>query len=70
MLKQVILSEIHDVEFHRPKRTSEPELLTVKQTKDESILKLSEDDFFKENEMKTIYHAALTLCKCLNKSEK
>ena len=70
MLKQLVLTEIPDVEFHRPKRMNEPELLTVKQTRDESILKSSEDAFFKENEMKTIYHAALTLRKCINKSDK
>jgi hypothetical protein len=68
MLKQLVLTEIPDVEFHRPKRMNEPELLTVKQTRDESILKSSEDAFFKENEMKTIcvntskmHHVALTL---------
>jgi hypothetical protein len=56
MLKQLVLTEIPDVEFHRPKRMNESELLTVKQTIDESILKSSEDAFFKENEMNTIYH--------------
>ncbi len=70
MLKQLVLSEIPDVEFHRPKRMNEHELLTVKETRDESILKSSEDAFFKEDEMKTIYHAALTLRKCINKSDK
>ena len=70
MLKQPVLSETPDVELHRPKRMNEPELLTVKETRDESILKSSEDAFFKENEMKTIYHAALTLRKCINESDK
>jgi hypothetical protein len=69
-LKQLVLTEIADVEFHRPKRMNEHELLTVKQTRDESILKSSEDAFFKENKMKTIYHSALTLRKCINKSDK
>ena len=42
------------MEFHRPKHMNEPELLTVKQTKDDSVLKSPEDALFKENEMKTI----------------
>jgi hypothetical protein len=70
MLKQLVLTEIPGVEFHRPKRMNEPELLTVKETRDESIFKSSEDAFFKDNEMKTIYHAVLTLRNCINKAEK
>jgi hypothetical protein len=73
MLKQLVLTETPDVEFHRPKRMNEPELLTVKQTRDEPILKSSEDAFFKENEMNNtskMHHAALTLRKCINESDK
>lgn len=33
---------------------NEPELLTVRQTRDYSVLKSSEDAFFKENGMKMI----------------
>lgn len=68
MLKQLVLAEIPDVELHRPKRMNEPELLAFKQTRDESLLKSSEDALFKDNEMKIIYHAALALRKCINKS--
>ena len=46
--------EISDMEFHRPKHMNEPELSTVKQTRDDSVLKSPEDALFKENEMKTI----------------
>lgn len=50
MLKQLVLTEIPDVEFNRPTYMNKPGFLTVKRTGDESVLESSEDVFIKENE--------------------
>lgn len=67
-LKQLISSEIPEVEFHRPKRMNEPERVTSKEIRDESIL--LEEAFSKDIGMKTIYDAAAMLRKCINKCKK
>ena len=43
-LKQLISSQIPDVEFHSPERVNEPERVTVKETRDISMLSYEEDD--------------------------
>lgn len=68
-LKQLLLTEIPGVEFHRPKRMNESERVTVKTTRDESILS-SEDPCTKGVQMKTIYKAAAMLRKCINRCQK
>ena len=65
-LKQLISSQIPDVEFRSPKRVNEPECVTVKETRDNSILSYEEDDS-KNIGMKSIYDAAAMLRKCINK---
>lgn len=64
-LKQLISSYVPDVEFHRPKRLNEPERVTVKETRDDSILSY-EEDCSKDTGMKSIYDAAAMLRKCIN----
>lgn len=65
-LKQLISSQIPDVEFHSPKRVTEPERVTVKRTRDNSILSYEEDES-KDTGMKSIYDTAAMLRKCINK---
>ena len=69
VLKQLISSEIPEVEFHRPKRMNQPERVTSKEIRDESIA-LLEEAVSKEIGMKTIYNAAALLRKCINKCKK
>ena len=40
--KHLLLSEISDIEFHKPKRLNEAERVTIKETREEAI-QLSED---------------------------
>lgn len=68
-LKQLISSEIPEVEFHRPKRMNEPERVTSKEIRDESIA-LLEEAVSKDTGMKAIYNAAAMLRKCINRSKK
>lgn len=67
-LKQLLLSEIDDIEFHRPKRVNESERVTIKQTRDAAV-QLSEHDSDVSDDMKTLYDAALFLRKSINKSK-
>lgn len=66
MLKQLISNKIPDVEFHSPKRVNEPERVTVKETRDNSILSHEDYDSI-DTQMKSIYDAAAMLRKCINK---
>ena len=65
-LKQLISSQIPDVEFHSSKRVNEPERVTVKGTRDNSILSY-EEDASKDTGMRSIYDTAAMLRKCINK---
>lgn len=69
-LKLLLLSEISDIEFHKPKRLNEAERVTIKETRDEAI-QLSEDIKAKCNEeMKTSFDAAAALRKAINRSKR
>ncbi|EDO37308.1 predicted protein [Nematostella vectensis] len=51
-----------------PKQVNEPERLTIKETRDNSVISI-EKDFFTDAEMKVIYDAAVLLRKRINNSE-
>lgn len=69
-LKLLLLSEIPDIEFHKPKRLNEAERVTIKETRDEAI-QLSEDVKTKCNEeMKVLFEDAATLRKAIHKSKR
>ena len=68
-LKQLLISHIPEIEFHRPKRRNEPERVTIKAVRDESILS-KEDISPKDINMTTIYEAAAMLRKSINRCEK
>ena len=63
-LKQLISSQIPNVEFHSPKPVNEPERVTVKGTRDNSILSYEENES-KDTAMKSIYDTAAILRKCI-----
>ena len=64
-LKQLISSEISEVEFHRSKRMNEPERVTSKEIRHEPII-LLEEAVSEDIGMKPIYNAAAMLRKCIN----
>lgn len=66
VIKQLLSNKIPDVAFHRPKRKNEPERVTVKQTRDDSILS-SETAYSNDSGMKDVYNAAAVLRKSINK---
>lgn len=69
MLKQLIQSEIEEVEFHKSKRVNESERVTIKATRDAAV-QLSNQESDVNDAMKTLYDAALYLRKCINQSKK
>lgn len=69
-LKLLLLSEISDIEFHKPKRLNETERVTIKKTREEAI-QLSEDIKAQCNkEMKLLFDAASALRKAINRSKR
>lgn len=67
-LKQLLLSEIDGIEFHKPKRVNESERVTIKEARDVAV-QLSEEQSDIQDSMKSIYDAALYLRKSINKSK-
>ena len=59
-LKLLLLSEISDIEFHKPKRLNEAERVTIKETRDEAI----------QWKMKVLFEDAATLRKAIHKSKR
>ena len=69
-LKDILISEINDVEFNKPKRVNESERVTVKGTRDAAVQLIEEDENDLRDEMKVLYDAALHLRKAINKSKR
>jgi len=70
-LKQLISSEIPGVEFHRPNRMNQPEMVSLKETRDAAMR--SSEEYYPESsepQIKTLYDAAVLLRHCINKSKK
>ena len=67
-LKDLPISEIDDVEFHKPKRLNESERGTVQETRDKGIQLMEEHDL--RDEMKNLFDAALYLRKVISKSQR
>lgn len=68
-LKQLITGEIDEVEFHKPKRVNESERVTIKGTRDAAV-QLAEQESDMNDDMNTLYNAALHLRKSINKYKK
>jgi hypothetical protein len=70
-LKQLIQREITGVEFHKPKKVNESERVSIKTTRDVAIqLSESSKSDLEEEDVKTLYNAALLLRKSINKCQK
>lgn len=71
-LKELITNAIDDVEFHKPRRVNESERVTIKETRDAAIQAseaVNQGNDINED-MKTLFNAALHLRKSINKSKK
>lgn len=70
-LKQLIQREIPGVEFHRPKKINESERVTIKRIRDKAIqLSESSNSDLGDEDIKTIFNAAILLRKSINKCQK
>ena len=68
VLKQLIQSEIPDVEFHRPKKVNESERISIKSTRNIAIQQSENASIGdRHEEMKTIFDAAALLRKSINR---
>ena len=71
VLKELIKTEIYEVQFHRPERVNESDRVTIKDTRDVAVPlseKVEEQRDMRE-EMKTLYDAALLLRQCISKTK-
>ena len=64
VMKQLLQDEIPGIEFHKPKRVNESEMVTIKETRDFAV-QLSEETRDIGDDIKTLYDAALHLRKAL-----
>ena len=69
-LKQLLLSEIPGIEFHRPKRVNESERVSIKITRDAAIQEAEDQRTDLDDEMKTLFDAASVLRKSIRKCNK
>ena len=69
-LKELLQNEIADIEFHRPKRVNESDRVRAKRGRDRAIQKNEDQDDMKDDEMKTLFHAAVLIRKSIRKCKK
>ena len=69
VVKQLLQDKISGIEFHKPTRVNESEMVTIKETRDFAV-QLSEETRDIGDDMKTLYDAALLLKKAINKCSK
>lgn len=58
-LKQLLLREIPEIEFHAPKRVNESERVSIKKTRDAAIQMAEEQTTNLDSEMKTLFDMPL-----------
>ncbi|CAH3043014.1 unnamed protein product [Porites lobata] len=68
-LKQLLLREIPEIEFHAPKRVNESERVSIKRTRDEAIQMTEDQTANIDSDMKTLFDAAAIIRKSITKSE-
>ena len=75
LVKELLISEIDDIEFHKPKRVNESERVTIKDTRDAAVQRSEElglkndvkkDEGDVRDDMGTLYDAATHLRKVIN----
>ena len=69
-LKQLMQTEIPNIEFHRPKRVNEAERISIKSTRDAAIQLVEETSVNSDMDMKVLYNAASVLRKAISKAKK
>lgn len=69
-LKELLKSEIDEIEFHRPKKMNESERVSVKKARDIAIQQSEDAEDDCKSDMKTLYDAAVQLRKSINKSKR
>jgi len=69
VVKQLLQDEISGIEFHKPTRVNESEMVTIKETRDFAV-QLFEETRDIGDDMKTLYDAALLLRKAINECRK
>ena len=68
-LKQLLLSEIPEIEFHKPVRVCESERVSIKRTRDAAIHLAENAQVDVDSDMKTLYDAAAVLRKAIKKCQ-
>ena len=66
----LLQNEIADIEFHRSKRVNELERVSVKKGRDRAIQQTENQDYMKDDEMKTLFDAASLIRKSIRKGKK
>ena len=69
-LKQLLLREIPEIEFHAPKRVNESERVSIKRTRDEAIQMTEDQTANIDSDMKTLFDAAAIIRKSITKCRK
>ena len=69
-LKQLLQTEIADIEFHRPRRVNESERVSGKKIRDKAIQMAEDQSVIKDDEMKTLFENAGLIRKSIKKCKK
>ena len=69
-LKQLLLREIPEIEFHAPKRVNESERVSIKRTRDQAIQMAEDQTANIDADMKTLFDAAAIIRKSITKCRK
>ena len=69
-MKQLLLREIPQIEFHVPKRVNESERVSIKKTRDQAIQMAEDQTANIDSNMKTLSDAAAIIRKSITKCRK
>ena len=69
-LKQLLLREIPDIEFHAPKSVNESNRVSIKKTRDHAIQMAEDQTANIDSDMKTLFDAAAMIRKSITKCRK
>ena len=69
-VKQLLLREIPEIEFHTPKRVNESERVSIKKTRDQAIQMAEDQTANIDSDMKTLFDAAAIVRKSITKCRK
>ena len=69
-LKQLLLSEIPEIEFHKAKRVNESDRVSMKKTRDAAIQLVEDQCDDTDSDIKTLFDAAAILRRSINKCQR